>query len=174
MAINKNILIFILIILALLLLYKLLKSSILIIKKDYNAVIQRNNKFYKILTPGIHILIPFIDKVARVFYTKEQILDMPQRSFSSKENLNYAVNVEAHYIIEDAKAFVYANANTQTELEDFVIKLTDDTLESIYYENQETLLEKANEILSFQLIQHGNTLNGIKINKVFITDITII
>lgn len=51
-------------------------------------VIHRFGKYYKTLEPGIHFLIPLVDKIAFVHSLKEVVVDMPNQSVFTKDNVN--------------------------------------------------------------------------------------
>ena len=52
-------------------------SSIKIVNTGYLYVVERFGQFYKVLEPGWHIIIPFVDYVRKKVSTKQQILDVP-------------------------------------------------------------------------------------------------
>ena len=100
----------------------ILISSIKIVNTGYLYVVERFGQFHKILEPGWHIMIPFVDFVRRKVSTKQQILDVPPQSVITKDNVKISVdNVifykllnaqEAVYNIEDYKAGIIYSATT--------------------------------------------------------------
>ncbi|WP_294375272.1 SPFH domain-containing protein [uncultured Clostridium sp.] len=97
-------------------------SSIKIVNTGYLYVVERFGQFYKILEPGWHFIIPFIDFVRKKVSTKQQILDVPPQSVITKDNVKISVdNVifykllnpkDAVYNIEDYKAGIVYSATT--------------------------------------------------------------
>ena len=97
-------------------------SSIKVVNTGYLYVVERFGQFYKVLEPGWHLVIPFVDYVRKKVSTKQQILDVPPQSVITKDNVKISVdNVifykllnaqEAVYNIEDYKAGIVYSATT--------------------------------------------------------------
>lgn len=97
-------------------------SSIKIVNTGYLYVVERFGQFHKVLEPGWHIIIPFVDFVRKKVSTKQQIIDVPPQTVITKDNVNISVdNVvfykllnaeDAVYNIEDYKAGIVYSATT--------------------------------------------------------------
>ncbi len=97
-------------------------SSIRIVNTGYLYIVERLGQFHRVLEPGWHFTIPFIDFVRKKVSTKQQILDVPPQSVITKDNVKISVdNVifykllnaqEAVYNIEDYKAGIVYSATT--------------------------------------------------------------
>jgi len=97
-------------------------SSIKIVNTGYVYVVERFGQFDKILEPGWHFIIPFVDFVRKKISTKQQILDVEPQSVITKDNVKILVdNViffkminarDAVYNIENYKAGIVYSATT--------------------------------------------------------------
>ena len=65
---------------------------ILIVPMREVCIIERLGKFRAVMQPGLHFLIPFIDRVAYRHETREQVLDIPAQSCISRDNIQ--INVD--------------------------------------------------------------------------------
>jgi regulator of protease activity HflC (stomatin/prohibitin superfamily) len=84
---------------------------VLIVPMKEVCIIERLGKFRAVMQPGLHFLIPFIDRVAYRHETREQVLDIPSQSCISRDNVQIEVDglvyiqvmdgVKASYGIED-------------------------------------------------------------------------
>jgi regulator of protease activity HflC (stomatin/prohibitin superfamily) len=71
---------------------------VLIVQMKEVCVIERLGKFRAITPPGLHFLIPFIDRVAYRHETREQVLDIPAQSCISRDNIQ--INVDGLVYIQ--------------------------------------------------------------------------
>ncbi|MEO2175629.1 MAG: SPFH domain-containing protein [bacterium] len=109
-----------------------LYNLILIVPMREMSVIERLGKFRGTLEPGIHFLVPFVDRVAYRHETREQCLNIPHQSCISRDNIQIDVDgllyikvldaYKASYGIED---YLVAAINlAQTTVRSEVGKLT--------------------------------------------------
>lgn len=106
----------------LILILAVIVSSIKIVNTGYLYVVERFGQFDKILEPGWHFIIPFVDFVRRKISTKQQILDVQPQSVITKDNVKISVDTvifykllnarDAVYNIEDYKAGIVYSATT--------------------------------------------------------------
>lgn len=94
-------------ILVLVLILVLLISSVKVVNTGYNYVMERFGQFYKVLEPGWHITIPFVDFIRKKVSVKQQILDIPPQNVITKDNVNISVDNVIFYQVLNAKEAVY-------------------------------------------------------------------
>lgn len=81
--------------------------SIKVVNTGYLLVIERFGQFYKVLEPGWHLTIPFVDFVRRKISTKQQILDIEPQSVITKDNVKISIDNVIFYKVMNAKDAVY-------------------------------------------------------------------
>ena len=106
---------------------------ILIVPMKEVCIIERLGKFRAIMRPGLHFLIPFIDRVAYRHETREQVLDIPSQSCISRDNIQIEVDglvyiqvmdgAKASYGIEDYRRACVNLAQTTMRSEIGKLKL---------------------------------------------------
>lgn len=82
-------------------------KGIKIVPQAHAYVIERLGKYNATLEGGFHIIIPIIDAVAMQVTKQEQIIDIPQQSVITKDNVNISVDGLVFIQVENAKMAAY-------------------------------------------------------------------
>lgn len=82
-------------------------SSIKIVNTGSLYVVERLGQFHRVLEPGWHFVIPFIDFVRRKISTKQQILDIEPQNVITKDNVKISIDNVIFYKVVNAKDAVY-------------------------------------------------------------------
>ncbi len=87
-----------------------------IVPQGNKHVVQRLGKFHVILSPGLNVIIPFIDTVSYKLTTKDIVLDIPSQEVITKDNAVILVNAVAYINIVSPEKAVYG-------VEDYVVAI---------------------------------------------------
>jgi regulator of protease activity HflC (stomatin/prohibitin superfamily) len=101
--------------------------SIQIIPSKQVRVIERLGKFTNSMEAGLHLLIPFIDKVRYTHSMKEQALDVPSQSCFTKDNVRIKVDGVLYFQVVDPKRASYGITNYRLA----TIQLAQTTMRSV-------------------------------------------
>lgn len=91
-----------------------------VIKQGTNAIVERLGKFSRVLKPGIHVLVPFIESVRIVHDMREQVWDYPPQSVITEDNISTNIDTVIFYYITDPVKATYEIRN----LADAILKLS--------------------------------------------------
>ncbi|MBE6066936.1 MAG: SPFH/Band 7/PHB domain protein [Clostridium lundense] len=94
-------------IILLVILLSMVISSIKVVNTGYVYILERFGQFYKVLEPGWHFTIPFVDFVRKKVSTKQQILDIEPQSVITSDNVKISIDNVIFYKVMDSKAAVY-------------------------------------------------------------------
>lgn len=89
------------------LVFVIILSSVKIVNTGYVFVVERLGQFYRVLQPGLHIIIPFMDYVRKRISMKQQILDIEPQNVITKDNVKISVDNVIFYQVLNAKDAVY-------------------------------------------------------------------
>ena len=82
-------------------------KGIKIVPQSRAYVIERLGKYNRTLEGGFHVIIPIVDAVAMGVTKQEQIIDIPQQSVITKDNVNISVDGLVFIQVENAKMAAY-------------------------------------------------------------------
>lgn len=85
----------------------LILTSVRIVNTGYVSVVERLGQYHRLLEPGWHFLIPFIDFVRKRLSTKQQIIDIEPQSVITKDNVKISIDNVLFYKLINAKDAVY-------------------------------------------------------------------
>ncbi|MCL1798031.1 MAG: SPFH/Band 7/PHB domain protein [Eggerthellaceae bacterium] len=97
-----------LIILLIVLVYAI--RSIKIIRPYEKGVVERLGKFLRVWEPGLHLLIPFVDRVTKVDM-RENVVDVPPQEVITKDNVAVTVDAVVYYEATDPFKLIYNVTN---------------------------------------------------------------
>ena len=145
-------------------------STIRIVPQAYAYVVERLGAYKDTWSVGLHVKIPFFDKVARKVNLKEQVVDFPPQPVITKDNVTMQIDTVVYFQITDPKLYSYGVENPIMAIEN----LTATTLRNVIgdLELDETLTSR--ETINTQM---RSTLDvatdpwGIKVNRVELKNI---
>jgi len=85
-------------------------SAIRIIRPYEKGVIERLGKYQKTFEPGLHIIIPFLDRVTKADM-RENVVDVPPQEVITKDNVVVTVDAVVYYEATDPVKLIYNVAN---------------------------------------------------------------
>ncbi|WP_438855989.1 SPFH domain-containing protein [Agromyces sp. M3QZ16-3] len=102
-------------------------KSIRIIPQAYAGVVERLGRYHKTLTPGLNILIPFIDRLLPLVDMREQVVSFPPQPVITEDNLVVSIDTVVYFQVTDARAATYEINNYLGAVE----QLTTTTLRNV-------------------------------------------
>lgn len=91
-------------------------QGVRLVPQGYKWVVQRLGKYHSTLTPGLNIIIPFVDNVAYKVTTKDIVMDIPSQEVITMDNAVIITNAVAYINIVAPEKAVYG-------VEDYVIAI---------------------------------------------------
>ncbi len=144
--------------------------SVRIVSQGFNWTVERLGKYTKTLSPGLHILIPFIDAIGSKMNMMEQLLEVPSQEVITKDNAMVTVDGVAFYQVLDAAQATYEVNN----LHNAVLNLTMTNVRTVMGSmDLDELLSQRDEINArlLSVVDHATQPWGIKVTRIEIKDI---
>ena len=157
-------------VLLILLLLVVIISNIVIVQQSRAYVLERLGAFRAVWNVGLHIKIPFIERVVKKVSLKEQVADFAPQPVITKDNVTMQIDTVIYFQITDPKLYTYGVEHPMNAIEN----LTATTLRNIIGEleldqsltSRDTINAKMRAILD-----EATDPWGIKVNRVELKNI---
>ena len=154
----------------LLILLIIVVTNIAVVQQSRAYVIERLGAFHTVWGVGLHIKVPFIDRVARKVSLKEQVLDYPPQPVITKVNVTMQIDTVVYFQITDPKLYTYGVEHPMMAME----TLTATTLRNIIgdLELDQTLTSR--DVVNTKMraiLDEATDPWGIKVNRVELKNI---
>ena len=101
--------------------------SIRIVPQAYSGVVERLGRYQRTLSPGLNLLVPFIDRLLPLVDMREQVVSFPPQPVITEDNLVVSIDTVVYFQVTDARAATYEIANYLSAVE----QLTTTTLRNV-------------------------------------------
>lgn len=147
-----------------------ISMGVRLVPQGYKFVVQRLGKYHTTLSPGLNIIIPYMDTVAYKVTTKDIVLDIPSQDVITRDNAVIITNAVAYINIVSPEKAVYGVEDyriaiqtlVQTSLRSIIGEMDlDDALSS-----RDMIKSKLKEAISDDISDWGIMLKTVEIQDI--------
>lgn len=146
-------------------------SNIHIVQQSRAYVIERLGAFSKVWQVGMHVKVPFIERVAKKVSLKEQVLDYPPQPVITKDNVTMQIDTVVYFQITDPKLYAYGVESPMDAIENLTATTLRNIIGELELDESLTSREHINSKIRLVLDEATDPW-GIKINRVEVKNIT--
>jgi regulator of protease activity HflC (stomatin/prohibitin superfamily) len=145
-------------------------STVKIVPQGFNFTVENLGRYTRTLQPGMHILIPVLERVVHKMNMKEQVMDIPNQDVITRDNAMVRVDGVAFFqIINAAKSAYEVDA-----LEHSIMNLTMTNIRTVMGSMDLDELLSNRDIINAKLLQTVDSATeawGVKVTRIEIKDI---
>ena len=148
----------------------ILSKNLRMVQQAEAYVITRLGAYKTTWNTGIHMTIPFIERIAKRVSLKEQVADYPPQPVITKDNVTMQIDTVVYFYITDPKLFTFGIENPMQAIE----LLTATTLRNIIGELELDQCLTSRDIINSKMrsiLDDATDPWGIKVNRVELKNI---
>ena len=145
-------------------------SNIRVVQQARAYVIESLGAYKTTWTVGMHVKVPFIERIARVVSLKEQVADFPPQPVITKDNVTMQIDTVIYFQITDPKLYTYGIEQPMVAIEN----LSATTLRNIIGDLELDQCLTSRDIINTKMrtiLDEATDPWGIKVNRVELKNI---
>ena len=139
--------------------------SVRIVPQAHAVVIERLGRYYRTLSPGLAIVVPFVDRVRERIDLREQVVSFPPQPVITEDNLVVGIDTVIYFQVTDPRAATYEIADYIRAIEQLTVTTLRNVIGGMNLEATLTSRDKINSQLRGVLDEATNRW-GIRVNRV--------
>ena len=155
----------------LILLLVLIIKNIRIVNQSEAFVIERLGSYSTTWGNGLHIKIPFIDRIVKKVSLKEQVADFKPQPVITKDNVTIEIDTVVFFQITDPKLYTYGVVNPLNAIENLTATTLRNIIGSMELDQSLTSRDEINTRMR-SILDEATDPWGIKVNRVELKNIT--
>src|SRR5213593_3423336 len=142
-----------------------LGRTVRIVPQARAGVVERLGRYSRTLTPGLAIVVPFVDRVRDMMDLREQVVSFDPQPVITEDNLVVSIDTVIYFQVTDAKAATYEVANYIQAIEQLTVTTLRNVIGGLDLEQTLTSRDQINAQLR-GVLDEATGKWGIRVNRV--------
>jgi regulator of protease activity HflC (stomatin/prohibitin superfamily) len=144
--------------------------TIRIVPQARAGIVERLGRYNRTLSPGLAVLMPFVDRLKPLIDLREQVVSFPPQPVITSDNLVVQIDTVLYFTVNDPKSATYEIANPLQGIEQITVTTLRNVIGSLTLEAALTSRDHINAALR-GVLDEATGKWGIRINRVEIKSI---
>ena len=145
-------------------------KNVRVVQQAKAYVVERLGAYSTTWGVGLHLKIPFIERVAKVVSLKEQVVDFPPQPVITKDNVTMQIDTVIYYAVYDSKLFAYGAVNPISALANLAATTLRNIVGELELDGTLTSRDTINAKMT-TILDEATDKWGIKVNRVELKNI---
>ena len=145
-------------------------SNIKVVPQANAFVVERFGAYYKTWHTGIHVKVPFMDRIARRISLKEQVVDFEPQSVITRDNVSMQIDTVVYFQVTDSKLYTYGVEHPIMAIETLCATTLRNIIGELELDNTLTSRDKINDRIR-EILDEATDAWGIKVKRVELKNI---
>ena len=142
-----------------------LARTVRIIPQARAAVVERLGRYSRTLTPGLALVVPFVDRIRPMIDLREQVVSFPPQPVITEDNLVVSIDSVIYFQVTDPKSVTYEIANYIQAIEQLTVTTLRNVIGGMALEKTLTSRDEINSQLR-SVLDEATGKWGIRVNRV--------
>ena len=148
----------------------LVLANIRVVPQSKAFVIERLGTYYSTWQTGLHVKVPFIDRIAKIVSLKEQVVDFKPQPVITKDNVTMQIDTVVYFQITDPKLYAYGVENPIMAIENLSATTLRNIIGELELDSTLTSRDTINAKIRV-ILDEATDPWGIKVNRVELKNI---
>ena len=160
----------IIIIAIIVILLAIIAANIRVVQQSKASVIERLGAFRTVWGVGLHVKIPFIERVVKTVSLKEQVVDFAPQPVITKDNVTMQIDTVVYFQITDPKLYTYGVEHPMSAIENLTATTLRNIIGDLELDQSLTSRDHINTKMR-AILDEATDPWGIKVNRVELKNI---
>ena len=148
----------------------ILASNIRVVQQSKAVVVERLGAFQAVWGVGLHLKIPFIERIAKTVSLKEQVVDFDPQPVITKDNVTMQIDTVIYFQITDPKLYTYGVEHPMSAIENLTATTLRNIIGDLELDQSLTSRDHINTQMR-AILDEATDPWGIKVNRVELKNI---
>jgi len=148
----------------------ILAANVKVVQQSKAVVIERLGAFRTVWEVGLHLKVPFIERVAKTVSLKEQVVDFDPQPVITKDNVTMQIDTVLYFQITDPKLYTYGVEHPMSAIENLTATTLRNIIGDLELDQSLTSRDHINTKMR-AILDEATDPWGIKVNRVELKNI---
>ena len=142
-----------------------LARTVRIVSQATAGIVERLGRYSRTLEPGLHFLVPFIDRMREIVDLREQVVAFPPQPVITQDNVTISIDTVFYFTVTDPFRATYEVASLLTAIEQLTVTTLRNVIGSLSLEETLTSRDMINADLRI-VLDEATERWGLRVNRI--------